>query len=124
MADPLTLFHVSDVHFGVEDQLAHRWFANAVAAERPDAVICTGDITQRATRRQRVVQQRRCRYLVQHLGQVGIHPRAHACRQNDQRNRHACLFLFCCARFTGEWPGRKGRPLHGRLQDALCGVRP
>jgi len=52
MADPLTLFHVSDVHFGVEDQLAHRWFADAVAAERPDAVICTGDITQRATRRQ------------------------------------------------------------------------
>ncbi len=49
VADPLTLFHVSDVHFGVEDRAAHRWFADAVAAERPDAVICTGDITQRAT---------------------------------------------------------------------------
>ena len=52
MADPLTLFHVSDVHFGVEDHAAHRWVADAVAAERPDAVICTGDLTQRATRRQ------------------------------------------------------------------------
>ncbi|AZI36026.1 hypothetical protein NT2_04_03220 [Caenibius tardaugens NBRC 16725] len=52
MADPLTLFHVSDVHFGVEDHLAHDWFAQAVAQERPDAVVCTGDVTQRATRRQ------------------------------------------------------------------------
>ena len=52
MADPVTLFHVSDVHFGVEDHEAHRWFAESVARERPDAVICTGDITQRATKRQ------------------------------------------------------------------------
>ena len=34
MADPVTLFHVSDVHFGVEDHAAHRWFADAVARER------------------------------------------------------------------------------------------
>ncbi|MFN4113282.1 MAG: metallophosphoesterase family protein [Sphingomonadaceae bacterium] len=46
------LFHVSDVHFGVEDQAALDWFAQAVAVERPDAVICTGDLTQRATHRQ------------------------------------------------------------------------
>lgn len=52
MADPVTLFHVSDVHFGVEDHAAHRWFAETVARERPDAVVCTGDITQRATRHQ------------------------------------------------------------------------
>lgn len=44
----VTLFHVSDIHFGIEDQAAHRWFADAVERERPDAVICTGDITQRA----------------------------------------------------------------------------
>ena len=46
------LFHVSDTHFGVEDRAAMAWFEAAVHAERPDAVICTGDLTQRATRRQ------------------------------------------------------------------------
>ena len=42
------LFHISDVHFGVEDQSALDDLARAVAAERPDAVVCTGDLTQRA----------------------------------------------------------------------------
>lgn len=42
------LFHVSDVHFGREDQAAVRWFAGLVHAEKPDAVICTGDLTMRA----------------------------------------------------------------------------
>lgn len=52
MARATTLFHVSDVHFGVEDKAAHRLFAEAVAFEQPDAVICTGDITQRAKHRE------------------------------------------------------------------------
>jgi 3',5'-cyclic AMP phosphodiesterase CpdA len=42
------LFHISDVHFGVEDRAALADVARAVAEERPDAVICTGDLTQRA----------------------------------------------------------------------------
>ncbi len=42
------LFHISDVHFGVEDRGALASVAKAVADERPDAVVCTGDITQRA----------------------------------------------------------------------------
>jgi 3',5'-cyclic AMP phosphodiesterase CpdA len=42
------LFHISDVHFGVEDRTALDAFARAVAEERPDAVVCTGDLTQRA----------------------------------------------------------------------------
>ncbi len=42
------LFHISDVHFGVEDRTALALFAQAVADERPDAVVCTGDLTQRA----------------------------------------------------------------------------
>ena len=42
------LFHISDVHFGVEDRTALDAFAQAVAEQRPDAVICTGDLTQRA----------------------------------------------------------------------------
>ncbi|MXP30973.1 metallophosphoesterase [Erythrobacter jejuensis] len=47
-----TLFHASDMHFGVEDDAAMAWFAQAVMAEQPDAIICTGDLTQRATHHQ------------------------------------------------------------------------
>ncbi|MGJ8598322.1 metallophosphoesterase family protein [Sulfitobacter sp.] len=42
------LFHVSDVHFGVEDRGVLQTVADAVRREQPDALICTGDITQRA----------------------------------------------------------------------------
>ena len=52
MASDTTLFHVSDVHFGAEDRAALEWFAGAVANECPDAVVCTGDLTQRATHAQ------------------------------------------------------------------------
>ena len=50
MTSALTLFHVSDLHFGAEDRAALTWFADAVAQNRPDAVICTGDLTMRARR--------------------------------------------------------------------------
>ncbi|MDE2596227.1 MAG: metallophosphoesterase [Sphingomonadales bacterium] len=52
MTRPLVLYHVSDIHFGAEDRAAHDWFAAEVARERPDAVICTGDVTMRGTRRE------------------------------------------------------------------------
>ncbi len=42
------LFHISDVHFGVEDRAALGVVAAAIQQERPDAVVCTGDLTQRA----------------------------------------------------------------------------
>lgn len=48
----IRLFHVSDVHFGAEDPAALAWFAEQVAAERPHAVIMTGDLTMRATKRE------------------------------------------------------------------------
>ena len=48
----LKLFHVSDVHFGAEDPAAIAWFDRCVAAEKPDAVIMTGDLTMRATKRE------------------------------------------------------------------------
>ncbi len=44
------LFHISDVHFGVENREALDEVARAVAQEKPDAVVCTGDLTQRAKR--------------------------------------------------------------------------
>ncbi|GMN02515.1 metallophosphoesterase family protein [Erythrobacter sp. MTPC3] len=46
------LFHISDVHFGVEDRHALSMVERAIAQERPDALVCTGDLTQRATRQQ------------------------------------------------------------------------
>lgn len=42
------LFHVSDLHFGVEDPEALAWFKRCVAEERPDAITLTGDLTMRA----------------------------------------------------------------------------
>lgn len=54
------LFHVSDLHFGTEDPVALAWFASAVAADMPDAVIMTGDLTAAARRREFTAA---CRYL-------------------------------------------------------------
>ncbi|APE27489.1 metallophosphoesterase family protein [Aurantiacibacter gangjinensis] len=47
-AAPDRIMHVSDVHFGVENPAAMDAFAASVEELQPDAVICTGDITQRA----------------------------------------------------------------------------
>ena len=47
-----TLFHISDLHFGAEDRAALAWFARIVAEERPDGIICTGDLTMRGTTRE------------------------------------------------------------------------
>jgi 3',5'-cyclic AMP phosphodiesterase CpdA len=46
------LFHVSDLHFGREDKAAVARFAEIVRAERPDALVCTGDLTMRARSRE------------------------------------------------------------------------
>lgn len=52
-----TLFHISDLHFGAEDSAALSWFAAEVARERPDAVICTGDLTMRGSAREFALAQ-------------------------------------------------------------------
>jgi 3',5'-cyclic AMP phosphodiesterase CpdA len=52
MADPITLFHISDLHFGAEDHAALAWFAAEVTVQRPDWIICTGDLTMRGTQRE------------------------------------------------------------------------
>lgn len=46
------LFHISDLHFGLEDRAALAWLAHCVASERPDAVLITGDLTMRARSRE------------------------------------------------------------------------
>ena len=52
MADPLTLFHLSDIHFGLEDRAALDRVSAAIAERRPAAVLITGDLTMRARRRE------------------------------------------------------------------------
>lgn len=42
------LFHISDLHFGLEDRAALDWFKGCVRREQPDAVLITGDLTMRA----------------------------------------------------------------------------
>lgn len=44
----MKLFHLSDIHFGLEDRRALAWVAECVAREKPDAVAITGDLTMRA----------------------------------------------------------------------------
>jgi 3',5'-cyclic AMP phosphodiesterase CpdA len=50
MKDHLTIFHLSDIHFGIEDNRALDWVKSEIAARRPDAVAITGDLTMRARR--------------------------------------------------------------------------
>jgi len=45
---PLTLFHLSDIHFGLEDKRALAWVEECIARERPHAIAITGDLTMRA----------------------------------------------------------------------------
>jgi len=44
----IRLFHISDLHFGLEDTRALDWVARAVRDEVPDGVVITGDFTMRA----------------------------------------------------------------------------
>lgn len=46
------IFHISDIHFGLEDRRALDWVAQCIARERPDAVAITGDLTMRARHRE------------------------------------------------------------------------
>ncbi len=48
MSDSYLFFHLSDIHFGLEDERALDWAKQAIADKRPDAVAITGDLTMRA----------------------------------------------------------------------------
>lgn len=52
MTSPIVIFHLSDIHFGLEDQRALAWVRSCIAAERPAAVAITGDLTMRARHRE------------------------------------------------------------------------
>lgn len=70
----IRLFHVSDLHFGRADGAALNWFEALVHAERPTAVICTGDLTMRA----RTSEYQAARVWLERLGvPVTIEPGNH-----------------------------------------------
>ena len=52
MADSTLLFHLSDIHFGLEHNRALDWVAAEVATRKPAAVLITGDLTMRARARE------------------------------------------------------------------------
>jgi len=48
MTAPITLFHISDLHFGREDRGALEWVRQSIVDEQPAAIAITGDLTMRA----------------------------------------------------------------------------
>lgn len=52
MPDETVLFHLSDIHFGLEDNRALDWVKQEIAERRPLAVAITGDLTMRARHRE------------------------------------------------------------------------
>ena len=46
------IFHLSDIHFGLEDNRALDWVVQEIAERKPDAVAITGDLTMRARHRE------------------------------------------------------------------------
>ena len=52
MTERKTLFHLSDIHFGLADLRALDWVKQEIAEKKPDAVAITGDLTMRARHRE------------------------------------------------------------------------
>lgn len=52
MSTSLSLFHLSDIHFGLEDRQALDWVARCITVQKPAAICITGDLTMRARHRE------------------------------------------------------------------------
>ncbi|MBZ6378515.1 hypothetical protein B5C34_12495 [Pacificimonas flava] len=100
-------FHASDLHFGIEDRRALSWFADAVAREQPDGVIITGDITQRARRRE---FDAAAAYLAALAAPVFVQPGNHDMPYYNLAERFALPYrrmrrVERAARKQQRWPG-------------------
>ena len=51
-SDDRLIFHLSDIHFGLENNRALDWVKQEIAEQQPDAVAITGDLTMRARHRE------------------------------------------------------------------------
>ena len=56
MTDNTLLFHLSDIHFGLEHNRALDWVAQEIALRKPAAVIITGDLTMHGVTRPVVLE--------------------------------------------------------------------
>ena len=50
--DRKRIFHLSDIHFGLEDNRALDWVQQEIEERQPDAIAITGDLTMRARQRE------------------------------------------------------------------------
>lgn len=103
MTTPLTLFHISDLHFGLEDRAALGWVEAAVAREQPAAVAVTGDLTMRARRREFAAA---CRWIGGLAVPVTVEPGNHDMPYFNLAERFATPF-----RRFGEIEGLLEKPL-------------
>lgn len=51
-SDHRRIFHLSDIHFGLENNRALDWVKQEISERKPDAVAITGDLTMRARHRE------------------------------------------------------------------------
>lgn len=52
VSDTRRIFHLSDIHFGLENNRALDWVRQEIVDKRPDGVAITGDLTMRARHRE------------------------------------------------------------------------
>lgn len=103
MTAPLTLFHISDLHFGLEDRRALDWTQAAIARERPAAVLVTGDLTMRARRREFTAA---CRWISGLGPPVTVEP-----------GNHDMPYFNLAERFSA--PFRRFRDIEGLIEKPL-----
>ena len=66
--DTRRIFHLSDIHFGLENTRALDWVKQEIAEKQPDAVAITGDLTMNGVTKPVVLDAV--------LNQMGEHPQA------------------------------------------------
>jgi 3',5'-cyclic AMP phosphodiesterase CpdA len=103
MSGTTTLFHISDLHFGLEDKAALDWVAHAIAAEHPAAVAVTGDLTMRARRHEFAAA---CRWIGALPAPVTVEP-----------GNHDMPYFNLIERFIA--PYRRFRAIEGLLEKPL-----
>ena len=52
MTQPIVIYHLSDIHFGLEDTRALDWVVDNIKRTPPTAICITGDLTMRARHRE------------------------------------------------------------------------
>ena len=86
------IFHLSDIHFGLENNRALDWVKQEIAEQRPDAVAITGDLTMRARHREFAAATQWINSLAAPVNPRGV----------------TCCGSATCTRFCGYRPASRG----------------